>query len=53
MRRSSIPWDKRLGYPYGIRASAESSGSMVDPYSYKRWFGWFIMSGLERLRQLH
>lgn len=40
------PWDKREGYPYGIRASAESSGSMVDPNSYKRWFGWFIMSGL-------
>ena len=41
-----IPWDKRLGYPYGVRASAESSGSMVDPSSYKRWFGWFILSGL-------
>ncbi|MGI4789464.1 MAG: hypothetical protein ACRYFS_11515 [Janthinobacterium lividum] len=41
-----FPWDKRLGYPYGIRASAESSGSMVDPASFQRWFGWFIFSGL-------
>ena len=41
-----FPWDKRLGYTYGMRASAESSGSMLDPNGYKRWFGWFILSGL-------
>jgi len=40
------PWDKRLAYPYGYRADAESSASMVDPYSWKRWFGWFTFSGL-------
>jgi len=41
-----VPWDKRLGYPYGVRASAESSGSMVDPSALKRWIGWFTFSGL-------
>ena len=41
-----VPWDKRLGYPWGLRASAESSGSMVDPASFKRWLGWFTFSGL-------
>ena len=41
-----FPWDKRFGYPYGMHASAESSGSMVDPVAYNRWFGWFIFSGL-------
>ncbi len=41
-----VPWDKRLGYPYGVRASAESSGSMVDPMGFKRWLGWFTLSGL-------
>lgn len=41
-----VPWDRRMGYPWGLRASAESSGSMVDPAAYKRWFGWFTFSGL-------
>ena len=40
------PWDRRLGYPYGIRGSAESSGSMVDPVPFKRWLGWFTFEGL-------
>jgi len=40
------PWDKRLAYPYGYRADAESSGSMLDPTVWKRWFGWFTFSGL-------
>lgn len=41
-----VPWDKRLGYPWGLRASAEPSGSMVDPVYFKRWLGWFTFSGL-------
>lgn len=40
------PWDKRLAYPYGYRASAESSASMTDPTVWKRWLGWFTFSGL-------
>jgi hypothetical protein len=40
------PWDRRLGYPYGLRASAESSGSMLDPVPFKRWLGWFTFEGL-------
>ena len=40
------PWDKRLAYPYGYTADAESSGSMVSPEYWKRWFGWFTFSGL-------
>ena len=40
------PWDKRLAYPYGYTADAESSASMLDPASWKRWFGWFTFSGL-------
>ena len=41
-----VPWDKRLGYPYGIPASAESSGSMVAPWVFQRWLGWFTFEGL-------
>ena len=40
------PWDRRMNYPYGVRASAESSGSMVDPVPFKRWLGWFMFEGL-------
>ena len=40
------PWDKRLAYPYGYRADAEPSASMVIPQYWKRWFGWFTFSGL-------
>ena len=41
-----VPWDKRGGYPYGIPASAESSGSMPDPEVLKKWLGYFLFSGL-------
>lgn len=40
------PWDRRLGYPYGVRASAESSGSMTDPHTFNRWLGWFTFENL-------
>jgi hypothetical protein len=40
------PWDYRMGYPYGIPGSAESSGSMPDPKWLKRWMGYFFFEGL-------
>lgn len=41
-----VPWDRKLGYPYGLRTSAEPSASMVHEEPFKRWFGWFTFSGL-------
>ncbi|MDD5200066.1 MAG: hypothetical protein PHC88_09710 [Terrimicrobiaceae bacterium] len=43
------PWDKRMGYPYGVPASAEFGSSIVDPAAWKRWLGWFTFEGLNAL----
>lgn len=41
-----VPWDRRSGYVWGLPASAESSGSMVEPKYWKKWLGWYTFENL-------
>jgi hypothetical protein len=46
-------WDKRLGYPWGIPASAEFGGPIYDAQGLKRWIGFFSFEGLNAFDQFH
>ncbi len=41
-----VPWDRRSGYVWGLPASAESSGSMLEPKYWKKWLAWYTFEGL-------
>lgn len=46
-------WDRRLGYPRGIGASAEFGGSITSEVGLKRWIGFFTFEGLTALDNFH
>ena len=46
-------WDRRLGYPRGLEASAEFGGSIITEVDLKRWIGFFTFEGLTALDNFH
>ncbi|MHB9023117.1 MAG: hypothetical protein ACYC7E_02945 [Armatimonadota bacterium] len=46
-------WDKRLGYPRKVGASAEFGGSINDPTALRRWIGFFTFEGLDAFDNFH
>jgi hypothetical protein len=46
-------WDRRLGYPRRVEASAEFGGSINDPVALRRWIGFFTFEGLNAFDNFH
>ncbi|HEY3418555.1 MAG TPA: hypothetical protein VGM23_16890, partial [Armatimonadota bacterium] len=46
-------WDKRLGYPRKVGASAEFGGSINTPDGLRRWIGFFTFEGLDAFDNFH
>jgi len=46
-------WDRRLGYPRGLGASAEFGGSITTEVALKRWVGFFTFEGLTAIDNFH